>query len=124
MQEFLGTLALDETRFAYGDKTGNNQVNLMTFHSAKGLEFTLCFLVGLEDQIMPHEKSLAERGLEEERRLMYVAMTRAKKHLVISMARHRLRHGKQIAMAPSRFLFEIPKELVHIRSFRDVGLMA
>jgi DNA helicase-2/ATP-dependent DNA helicase PcrA len=121
LQEFLGTLALEENTFAYSEHSKRtNQVNLMTFHSAKGLEFTLCFLVGLEDQIMPHEKSLAERGLEEERRLMYVAMTRAKKHLVISMARHRQRHGKQIATTPSRFLFEIPQHLAQVRSYKHV----
>jgi len=68
----------------------------MTFHSAKGLEFTLCFLVGLEDQIMPHERSLAEGGLEEERRLMYVAMTRAKKHLS-SPWPPKKRHGKDVS---------------------------
>ncbi len=122
LQEFLGTLALEDNPFAKsGHQTPNNSANLMTFHSAKGLEFTLCFLVGLEDQIMPHEKSIAERGLEEERRLMYVAMTRAKKHLIISMARHRLRHGKQVAMTPSRFLFEIPQDLVQIRSHKDIN---
>ncbi len=122
LQEFLGTLSLDDHSFGQGEKTNQtSHVNLMTFHSAKGLEFTLCFLIGLEDQIMPHEKSIAERGLEEERRLMYVAMTRAKKHLVISMARHRLRHGKQVAMTPSRFLFEIPQNLVQMRTYKDVG---
>ncbi len=122
MQEFLGTLALEDSSFNRTDKMTSSHANLMTFHSAKGLEFTLCFLVGLEDQIMPHEKSIAERGLEEERRLMYVAMTRAKKHLIISMARHRLRHGKQVAMTPSRFLFEIPQNLVQMRGFKDVGV--
>ncbi len=123
LQEFLSTLALEDNPFSRGDHSNqNHNVNLMTFHSAKGLEFTLCFLVGLEDQIMPHEKSIAERGLEEERRLMYVAMTRAKKHLIISMARHRLRHGKQVAMTPSRFLFEIPQNLVQVKSYKDLTI--
>ena len=121
LQEFLGTLAIDNNHFAQTDSAPAHHANLMTFHSAKGLEFTVCFLVGLEDQIMPHEKSIADRGLEEERRLMYVAMTRAKKHLVISMARHRLRHGKQVAMSPSRFLFEIPQNLVQIKNYKEVG---
>ena len=121
LQEFLGTLAIDNNHFAQTESAPAHHANLMTFHSAKGLEFTVCFLVGLEDQIMPHEKSIADRGLEEERRLMYVAMTRAKKHLVISMARHRLRHGKQVAMTPSRFLFEIPQNLVQIKNYKEVG---
>ncbi len=121
LHELLGTLALDDNPFIRSNKGAEaNHANLLTFHSAKGLEFTLCFLVGLEDQIMPHEKSLAERGLEEERRLMYVAMTRAKKHLVISMSRYRLRYGKQTAMTPSQFLFEIPQELIQLRSFREI----
>jgi superfamily I DNA/RNA helicase len=121
LQEFLGTLAIDNNHFSQTETTSAHHANLMTFHSAKGLEFTVCFLVGLEDQIMPHEKSIADRGLEEERRLMYVAMTRAKKHLVISMARHRLRHGKQVPMSPSRFLFEIPQNLVQVKNYKEIG---
>lgn len=121
LHEFLETLALDTDHFQRRLETGNeNRVNLMTFHSAKGLEFSLCFLVGLEDQIMPHERSLSEGGLEEERRLMYVAMTRAKKNLVISMARTRKRYGKELKMNPSRFLFEIPKELIKVNSWDNI----
>ena len=92
----------------------------MTFHSAKGLEFTSCYLVGLEDHILPHEKSLMETGLEEERRLMYVAMTRAKKFLTMSMAKKRKKMGKEILTNPSRFLFEIPKELIRITSWQTI----
>ena len=118
LQEFLGTMALDDQQFTHRDETRDNKISLMTFHSAKGLEFTVCFLVGLEDQIMPHEKSMAEGGLEEERRLMYVAMTRAKKNLILSMARQRKRYGKDVNMNPSRFLFEIPKELIKVTSWK------
>ncbi len=122
LQEFLGALALEDPSFPLIEGKGHtHHVNLMTFHSAKGLEFTLCFLVGLEEQIMPHEKSMAERGLEEERRLMYVAMTRAKKHLFISMARQRMRHGKRVGSTPSRFLFEIPQNLTQIRSYTELN---
>jgi DNA helicase II / ATP-dependent DNA helicase PcrA len=85
----------------------------MTFHSAKGLEFPVCFLVGIEDHIIPHEKSLKETGIEEERRLMYVALTRAMRKLVISMACRRLKMGKEIETAPSRFVQDIPKELLN-----------
>ncbi|KIA77441.1 ATP-dependent DNA helicase PcrA [Parachlamydia acanthamoebae] len=91
-----------------------DQVNLMTFHSSKGLEFKACFLVGIEDHIIPHEKSLKEVGVEEERRLMYVGITRARQFLTISMARKRKRMGKEYASKPSRFLHEIPKELLNI----------
>jgi superfamily I DNA/RNA helicase len=118
---FLETLSLDGDQFERRKETGQeNRVNLMTFHSAKGLEFSVCFLVGLEDQIMPHERSLSERGLEEERRLMYVAMTRAKQHLILSMTQKRKRYGKEVKMNPSRFLFEVPKELLKVVSWRDL----
>ncbi len=89
-------------------------VKLMTFHSAKGLEFDSCFLTCLEDHILPHEKCF---HLEEERRLFYVAITRAKKQLCLSMSRKRKRHGKIKATTPSRFLHEIPKELFSFRSW-------
>ncbi len=121
LADFLGTSLLDQDRVPEKSKEQKeDRVNLMTFHSAKGLEFTSCYLVGLEDHIIPHEKSLFETGLEEERRLMYVAMTRAKKHLTLSMARKRKKMGKEIATNPSRFLFEIPKELVRITSWQTI----
>jgi DNA helicase-2/ATP-dependent DNA helicase PcrA len=87
-----------------------NKVQLLTFHSAKGLEFKACFLIGLEDHILPHEKSLKEGGLEEERRLFYVAITRAMQYLTLSMATSRKKMGQTIATSPSRFLHEIAPE--------------
>lgn len=102
------------------DKTGNEEdekgdrVNLLTFHSAKGLEFPACFLVGLEDHVIPHEKSMMETGIQEERRLMYVAITRAMRFLTISMACHRKRMGQVKPSQPSRFLHEISKDLLRI----------
>ncbi|MBS0616141.1 MAG: UvrD-helicase domain-containing protein [Verrucomicrobia bacterium] len=113
LTDFLESLALGEKKWEGSSKT-ENKINLMTLHSAKGLEFKVVFVVGLEDHILPHEKSVAERGLEEERRLFYVAITRAKKHLFLSMARSRKRYGKDVASTPSRFLFEIPKELLRV----------
>lgn len=121
LTHFLSTSLLDQDRMIDRSKAQKeDKVNLMTFHSAKGLEFTSCYLVGLEDQIIPHEKSLLETGLEEERRLMYVAMTRAKKYLTLSMARNRKKMGKDIAANPSRFLFEIPKECLRITSWQTI----
>lgn len=96
-----------------------NVVTLMTFHSAKGLEFPACFLVGMEDHIIPHEKSLKETGVEEERRLMYVAITRAKMFLTISMARQRKRMGVEAASRPSRFLLEIPPEHLKVTKWES-----
>lgn len=120
LHHFLTNTLLDEESLPHRGKKGREDcVNLMTFHSAKGLEFEACFLVGLEDHILPHEKSLGHVGVEEERRLFYVAMTRAKKHLTLSMARQRKRMGKDCNSSPSRFLFEIPKELIKVSSWKN-----
>jgi DNA helicase II / ATP-dependent DNA helicase PcrA len=89
-------------------------VQLMTLHSAKGLEFPLVFLVGLEDGLFPSHKSLEEPGrLEEERRLAYVGITRARQHLVLCYAETRRMHGMEMYGRPSRFLGEIPSDLLH-----------
>ncbi|MEO0133090.1 MAG: 3'-5' exonuclease, partial [candidate division WOR-3 bacterium] len=91
-----------------------NRVNLMTIHSAKGLEFDYVFLVGLEDGLFPLFSAYEqEHDLEEERRLFYVAITRAKKRLYLSFARSRLLRGQQNYSTPSIFLTEIPKEFVN-----------
>ena len=95
-----------------------NRVSLMTFHGAKGLEFEVCFLMGLEDHLLPHEKCTGTRGVEEERRLLYVAMTRAKKHLTLTMARSRKRMGKEVNSSPSRFLSEIPRDFLKVTSWK------
>jgi DNA helicase-2/ATP-dependent DNA helicase PcrA len=89
----------------------------MTLHSAKGLEFEACYIVGLEDHLLPHEKNQTAEKLEEERRLFYVGITRAKKYLTLSMCRSRKKHGKPVPSNPSRFLFEIPKEVVKVGSW-------
>lgn len=121
LSHFLENTLLDQERFQHrGKEFKEDKITLMTFHSAKGLEFTACFLAGLEDHIIPHEKSLQETGIEEERRLLYVAMTRAKKQLTLSMARMRKRYGKESKSNPSRFLFEIPKELLKIVSWQTL----
>jgi len=89
-------------------------VQLMTLHSAKGLEFPLVFLVGLEDGLFPSQKSLDEPGrLEEERRLAYVGITRARQTLTLSYAESRRLHGMETYNRPSRFLHELPRELLH-----------
>ena len=91
--------------------TRQPMVTLMTVHSAKGLEFPCVYVVNLADDIFPHHRALAEGGEEEERRLFYVAVTRARKHLVLSMARQRRRFGAIIRQQPSRFVLEIAPEL-------------
>ncbi|MBV2234305.1 MAG: ATP-binding domain-containing protein, partial [Sterolibacterium sp.] len=88
-------------------------VQLMTVHAAKGLEFNAVFLSGLEEGLFPHENAMLEtRGLEEERRLMYVAVTRARQRLYLSHAQTRMLHGQTRYNIPSRFLDEIPEPLL------------
>ena len=96
----------------------NALVTLMTVHSAKGLEFPVVFLVGLEDGIFPHSRSINDpKELEEERRLAYVAITRAEKLLYITHSMRRRVYGEEIAAEPSQFLNELPLELVEDLSF-------
>jgi len=109
LQEFLDTAALDA-----GDAQADefeDAVQLMTLHSAKGLEFPLVFLAGVEEGLFPHKMSLEEPGrLEEERRLCYVGITRAMEKLMITYAESRRMYGNENYNAPSRFIREIPKE--------------
>ncbi|TVR61721.1 MAG: DNA helicase II [Candidatus Competibacteraceae bacterium] len=93
---------------------GDDCVQLMTLHMAKGLEFPVVFLVGLEEGLFPHGRSMAEaRQLEEERRLAYVGVTRARRQLYLSYAEKRTLYGRENYPSPSRFVGEIPEELIH-----------
>jgi DNA helicase-2/ATP-dependent DNA helicase PcrA len=116
MQEFLDHAALVSDVDQYDAKS---QVTLMTLHSAKGLEFPLVFLVGMEEGLFPHSRTfLNPDDIEEERRLAYVGMTRAMDTLVLSWARYRRRYGTDMpeASVPSRFLEEVPPQLIE-----DIG---
>lgn len=95
-------------------QAGEDGVQLMTLHSAKGLEFPLVFLAGIEEGLFPNARSVEESGrLEEERRLAYVGITRARQKLVLSYAESRRLHGQDMYGVPSRFLREIPSTLLH-----------
>lgn len=109
-----GDLAAQLALLAYGDRDGpGNAVRLMTLHSAKGLEFRFVTIVGLEEGSLPHEGSLAEGRIEEERRLMYVGITRAKEQVTLMYATRTRRYGEIIANEPSRFLKELPADDIH-----------
>lgn len=96
-------------------QAGQDAIQLMTVHSSKGLEFKAVFITGLEEGLFPHENSLnEEKGLEEERRLMYVAITRARDRLYISHTQSRMLHGQVRYNLPSRFLGELPSESVKV----------
>ncbi len=89
---------------------GGNQVRMMTMHASKGLEFRYVFIVGCEDGVLPHEVSLEEGNLQEERRLLYVGITRAKEQLWMSYSKLTRKFGEHIRLKPSRFFDEIPAE--------------
>lgn len=112
LNEFLDHAALVSEADDYDE---NSRITLMTLHAAKGLEFPLVFLVGLEEGLFPHSRTLlAPDDIEEERRLCYVGMTRARDTLILTRARYRRRYGTDMpeASIPSRFLEEIPAELL------------
>ena len=112
LQGFLEHVALATS---IDQKWEDERVNIMTMHAAKGLEFDIVFLPGWEEGLFPHQKSLEEKGdfaLEEERRLAYVGITRAKKEAHISFAMQRTYHGEWMDSLPSRFVNEIPEDSV------------
>ena len=110
LQGFLEHVALATS---IDQEWGDEKINIMTIHAAKGLEFKTVFLPGWEEGLFPHQKSLEEKGdfaLEEERRLAYVGITRAKKNSYISFANQRAWHGEWMDSLPSRFINELPEE--------------
>ena len=111
LEKFLEDLTLDADRLTEKEEEGD-QVTLITTHSCKGLEFPHVFLVGVEEGLLPHSRSRVEGTLEEERRLFYVAITRAMKSLVLSLCDARKRYGEKVPCHPSPFLTEIPDELI------------
>lgn len=113
LENFLGRVALvsdiDDAEL------GEEALTLMTLHSAKGLEFPVVFLVGMEEGIFPHARTLMdEEEVEEERRLCYVGITRAERHLFMSNARMRTIFGHTVSYPPSRFLQEVPRSLISV----------
>jgi len=114
LEAFLDKVSLVSDVDLYEDK--GNRVSLMTLHCAKGLEFPLVFIIGMEDGLLPHHRRGEEmEDLEEERRLFYVGMTRAKERLFLSRAERRHTFGTGRANLPSRFLDEIPTELIQVQ---------
>ena len=111
---YLNRLSLDTREEE--DVPGGHRVTLMTLHAAKGLEFKVVFLVGMEEDLLPHGGMQGEpQNLEEERRLCYVGITRAKERLYLTRAAGRVKRGKLVPRTPSRFLEDIPAALIEIR---------
>ncbi len=121
---FLENVSLVESGPVTTNSETNNNVTLMTLHAAKGLEFPVVFMVGLEEGLFPHSRSLWEaEQMEEERRLCYVGITRAKETLYLSYASKRLFYGEKTSNAPSRFLSDIPEHLLdgQIKNYYEDG---
>jgi DNA helicase-2/ATP-dependent DNA helicase PcrA len=123
LQSFLAHAALEAGDNQAG--AGQDALQLMTVHAAKGLEFDTVFLTGLEEGLFPHENSLSEAdGLEEERRLMYVAITRARRRLNLSFAQSRMLHGQTRYGLRSRFVDELPAKAIQVLAPRPRAEMA
>jgi len=119
LSSFLDDLALgNEREFDKKDDTGTG-VSLITFHASKGLEFPSVYLVGLEEGILPHRRSIDEGTRDEERRLLYVGITRAQRDLTLSYCASRTRYGERSPCHPSSFLEEIARDHIHMIDNRE-----
>src|SRR5690606_37280459 len=101
------------------EEQADDKVQLMTLHASKGLEFPHVFLIGMEEDILPHRTSIEEGSIEEERRLAYVGITRAQRSLTLTMAAKRRQFGEVISTTPSRFIDELPQEDLVKTGFGD-----
>lgn len=110
LQQAVSKLMLRDMLSRQEDDEEGDQVQLMTLHASKGLEFPYVFMVGMEEGLLPHQSSIDEHNIEEERRLAYVGITRAQQRLVFTLARERRQYGEVIRPEPSRFLFELPQD--------------
>jgi superfamily I DNA/RNA helicase len=120
LQRFLENVTLDAERQEEADAP-TDEVTLITMHSCKGLEFPHVYVVGMEDGLLPHSRSKLEGTLDEERRLFYVAVTRAQERLSLTHCRGRKKYGQLLPCHPSPFLKEIPEELVEHASEREAN---
>ena len=113
LEELLARIALLDILDRNANAEGGDRVSLMTLHAAKGLEFPHVYLVGMEEELLPHRNSIEEESIEEERRLAYVGITRAQTSLTLTVAQRRRRGGEMVGCEPSRFLDELPSEELH-----------
>ena len=110
LEAAIGKLVLRDMLDEQQEESANDRAQLMTLHAAKGLEFPFVYLMGAEEGMLPHQNSIDSDNIEEERRLFYVGITRAKRNLCITMAANRKLYGNNIRTTPSRFIEEIPAE--------------
>jgi ATP-dependent DNA helicase Rep len=110
IDEIISHMCLMDLLERNQEENEENAISLMTMHTAKGLEFPYVFIIGAEEEILPHANSIESDDLEEERRLAYVGITRAKHQLCITYAKMRNKYGEKIDCEPSRFLEELPEQ--------------
>jgi ATP-dependent DNA helicase Rep len=110
LPEVVNRLILRDMMERGEDKEETDQVQLMTLHASKGLEFPYVFMVGMEEGLLPHQNSIDEDNIEEERRLAYVGITRAQRQLFFTLAKERRQYGEVLQPEPSRFLYELPQD--------------
>ncbi|MGB1009324.1 MAG: DNA helicase Rep [Thiolinea sp.] len=120
LSDIVAHMSLVDMLERNSEEEEQDAVTLMTLHAAKGLEFPYVFLVGMEEDILPHMNSQDEAGIQEERRLAYVGITRAKQHLTISYAKTRSRYGEALTCDPSRFLDELPSKHIEWQDRRII----
>lgn len=110
IEEAISRLVLRDILDRQAEEKEHNSVQLMTLHASKGLEFPFVFLMGMEEELLPHRSSIETDNIEEERRLAYVGITRAKQYLTLTYASRRKQYGEVIDCLPSRFLNELPQQ--------------
>lgn len=110
VKEAISRLLLIDMMDRQEEEDDSNRVQLMTLHASKGLEFPHVYLMGMEEELLPHRNSIEDGNIEEERRLAYVGITRARQTLIMTLASQRKQYGEKIDCAPSRFLDELPPE--------------
>ncbi|MGL5358550.1 MAG: 3'-5' exonuclease, partial [Shewanella sp.] len=110
LPEVVNRLTLRDMMERNSEDEGGDQVQLMTLHASKGLEFPYVFMVGVEERILPHQTSIDEDNVDEERRLAYVGITRAQRELWFTLCRERRQFGETMRCEPSRFLLELPQD--------------
>lgn len=117
MKDAIAKLVLRDLMERQEEEDDSDQVQLMTLHASKGLEFPYVYMVGLEEELLPHRNSIEDNNIEEERRLTYVGITRARKNLTMTLAGKRKQYGEISETTPSRFLDELPTEDIEREGF-------
>ncbi len=120
LREFLDDMMLRQEKDEEDDDSKRSGVTLITLHAAKGLEFPHVYLVGLEEGVLPHDRSKMEGTVDEERRLLYVGITRARKTLALTWCRDRIKYGSPMPCTPSSFIKELPGEWVDHQSATQI----